>query len=91
MVSSQLGMRRMCATCERPFYDLNRSPGVCPKCGTEFVNLRAKSGSRGRRPKLTPVPKPPTEEIEADSDAGAGVPLLEVDDDEVPAKADVGE
>ena len=27
------GVKRRCASCDTAFYDLNRSPIVCPKCG----------------------------------------------------------
>jgi uncharacterized protein (TIGR02300 family) len=30
---SELGTKCACASCAERFYDLNRSPAVCPKCG----------------------------------------------------------
>jgi uncharacterized protein (TIGR02300 family) len=32
----ELGMKRLCAGCGAKFYDLNKAPIVCPKCGTVF-------------------------------------------------------
>ena len=32
----ELGTKRHCAGCGAKFYDLNRDPIVCPKCGTVF-------------------------------------------------------
>lgn len=32
-----LGMKRTCPGCHVRFYDLERHPIVCPKCGTTFV------------------------------------------------------
>ena len=29
----ELGIKCACASCAERFYDLNRSPAVCPKCG----------------------------------------------------------
>jgi uncharacterized protein (TIGR02300 family) len=30
----ELGLKRQCLNCGAKFYDLNRDPAVCPKCGT---------------------------------------------------------
>jgi uncharacterized protein (TIGR02300 family) len=30
----ELGTKRLCAHCGAKFYDINRSPITCPKCGT---------------------------------------------------------
>jgi uncharacterized protein (TIGR02300 family) len=32
----ELGLKRQCMSCGAKFYDLNRDPAVCPKCGTVF-------------------------------------------------------
>jgi len=32
----ELGIKRQCQNCGSKFYDLARSPIVCPKCGTTF-------------------------------------------------------
>ena len=31
------GRKIVCSNCEAKFYDLNRKPAVCPKCGTEYI------------------------------------------------------
>ncbi|HVX92360.1 MAG TPA: TIGR02300 family protein [Xanthobacteraceae bacterium] len=36
MAKPELGIKRMCAGCGAKFYDLNKDPIVCPKCGTVF-------------------------------------------------------
>ncbi|MGJ0508259.1 MAG: TIGR02300 family protein [Methylocystis sp.] len=36
MAKPQLGAKRQCQSCATKFYDLNREPIVCPKCGTIF-------------------------------------------------------
>jgi len=33
----ELGTKRQCLSCGAKFYDLNKDPIVCPKCGTVFV------------------------------------------------------
>jgi uncharacterized protein (TIGR02300 family) len=32
----ELGTKRLCASCSARFYDLNKTPIACPKCGTLF-------------------------------------------------------
>lgn len=33
----ELGTKRVCGSCGTKYYDLNRDPILCPKCGTAFV------------------------------------------------------
>jgi uncharacterized protein (TIGR02300 family) len=33
----ELGTKRLCASCSAKYYDLNKSPIVCPKCGAVYV------------------------------------------------------
>ena len=33
------GTKRVCLHCEAKFYDLIRFPILCPKCGTEYVEV----------------------------------------------------
>ena len=35
MVKPELGNKRVCVSCGTKFYDLGRTPAVCPKCDTE--------------------------------------------------------
>ncbi|MBS0641320.1 MAG: TIGR02300 family protein [Proteobacteria bacterium] len=35
MAKPELGMKRVCVACSTRFYDLQKSPAICPKCGTE--------------------------------------------------------
>ncbi|HUZ65210.1 MAG TPA: TIGR02300 family protein [Acetobacteraceae bacterium] len=35
MVKPELGTKRMCVSCGARFYDLGKTPAVCPKCATE--------------------------------------------------------
>ena len=34
MAKPELGTKRLCGSCSTKFYDLNKSPIVCPKCHT---------------------------------------------------------
>jgi uncharacterized protein (TIGR02300 family) len=42
----ELGTKRLCAHCGAKFFDLNRSPITCPKCGAAFEAVQV--SSRGR-------------------------------------------
>lgn len=36
MAKPNLGTKRLCAGCSAKFYDLGKTPIVCPKCGTVY-------------------------------------------------------
>ncbi|MBI3434414.1 MAG: TIGR02300 family protein [Proteobacteria bacterium] len=36
MAKSELGSKRLCGGCGAKFYDLNKQPITCPKCGVVF-------------------------------------------------------
>lgn len=36
MANPELGAKQICPNCQAKFYDLNRRPATCPKCGTAF-------------------------------------------------------
>jgi len=52
MAKPELGLKRSCVACGTRFYDLARTPAVCPKCGTE----QPAEQPRLRRAAATPAP-----------------------------------
>jgi len=73
MAKPELGLKRVCVACNAKFYDLGRSPAVCPKCGTEqpveMPRTRRPGGAPERaakRPAAVPVPEEVEVEVEAD-------------------------
>jgi uncharacterized protein (TIGR02300 family) len=43
----ELGAKRQCQACGAKFFDLNKDPIVCPKCGTAFQGvMRARAASK---------------------------------------------
>ena len=47
MAQKNLGRKRRCASCGIKFYDLQKTPAICPACGTEFdpeVLLKSRRG-----------------------------------------------
>ncbi len=55
MAKPDLGTKRLCAGCGAKFYDLNRTPIVCPKCETQFVPVVVAPRTRPDTPKPVPV------------------------------------
>jgi uncharacterized protein (TIGR02300 family) len=66
----ELGAKRQCQNCGAKFFDLNRDPIVCPKCGTIFQGA------------ATRVERPVVKEEEAEDEvvAPAGVELVSLDE-----------
>ena len=36
MAKPEWGIKRICSSCNTKYYDFNKSPIICPSCGTEF-------------------------------------------------------
>lgn len=73
----ELGTKCACASCAERFYDLSRSPAVCPKCGAiqPPVSVRRPVRPSPANPHLSRRPVPIIAEEEAE-------PLAAVEDDE---------
>ncbi len=47
MAKPEWGKKRVCLACNTKYYDFNKSPIICPSCGTEFdpdIYLKSKKG-----------------------------------------------
>jgi uncharacterized protein (TIGR02300 family) len=76
LAKPEWGEKRICLDCGAKFYDMQRSPIVCPSCETEFVPVVTTRSSRAKAP--APAPKPKlVKPVVADEDAA-----LVTDDDE---------
>lgn len=73
MARPELGLKRQCMSCGAKFYDLDRSPAVCPKCGTTY---QAAAGGRIAAPALAAKPDEDDEEI----DEKAGPEIVSLDE-----------
>lgn len=61
MSKPELGTKRDCPSCGAKFYDLSKSPAVCPKCKHEFVPdaaVKAKRAKPVEKPKEKAAPRP---------------------------------
>ena len=64
MAKLELGTKRLCASCGAKFYDLNKDPIHCPKCGTVHEVVQVVSRSRPEpAPVVAPRPPAPVEEV----------------------------
>ena len=78
----ELGTKRLCPSCGSKYYDLDRNPIVCPKCGTVFtataVQARAKPAPVEEEETETeeslPVDFVSLEEADAEQGGGEDVP-----------------
>ncbi|MES2252192.1 MAG: FYDLN acid domain-containing protein [Pseudomonadota bacterium] len=70
VVKLEWGTKRTCLSCGARFYDLQKTPPACPKCGTIF---EIQSVSRGRRGKAMIVDV--TKDLLALDGVGVGVDL----------------
>jgi uncharacterized protein (TIGR02300 family) len=91
MAKPELGLKRICVSCSTRFYDLTKSPAICPKCGTEQPADQPRPRRGGnvaelRKPKKAVVMDDAETEIEveaADDEAEEGVleDTSDLDDD----------
>ena len=75
MAKPELGLKRQCMSCGAKFYDLNKDPAVCPKCGTVF---QAVALSRAAAPVVARA-APDEDETEIESGGPEMVSLDEVE------------
>ena len=92
MSKPELGTKRQCQNCGAKFFDLNKDPIVCPKCGTVFQGApRARAAAKAEEEEDTEVATPAgvevvsLDEVEA-SEEKAAEPV--VDDIDVEEDAD---
>ena len=86
MAHKNLGRKRRCASCGIKFYDLTKTPAICPACGTEFDPEVLLKSRRGRAAaKVDEAKTPPKEEDVNEDDVveKAENDEFENDDDEV--------
>jgi uncharacterized protein (TIGR02300 family) len=72
----ELGLKRQCMSCGAKFYDLNKDPAVCPKCGTVF---QATALTRVAAPVAARAAAPDEDEAELETAGPEMVSLDEVE------------
>ena len=81
MANPELGAKQICPTCSTKFYDLQRRPAVCPKCGAEFDPEEAMRNRRVRARSIVPDDEAEEEKVVAPAEAEDG---FEAEPDEAP-------
>lgn len=93
MAKPELGLKRVCVACNAKFYDLMKSPAVCPKCGTEQPTEAPRARRAGAVPpearakRAGVAPLPEDVEVEVESDEAEDDAVLE-DADELEGDGD---
>ncbi len=89
-----LGGRRRCLSCAAAFYDLGRTPILCPKCGVEFkvVELprRAEPVRKYGAPFMSAIKERPDEALATEEDSDEML-AAEDDTDDAPSPEDDSE
>ncbi len=92
MAKPELGNKRQCQNCGAKFFDLNKDPIVCPKCGTVFQGApRSRVAAKAEEEEEDAEVVTPTgvevvslDEVEAGEEKAAAEPVvddIDVDDD----------
>jgi uncharacterized protein (TIGR02300 family) len=82
----ELGTKRDCPSCGAKFYDLSKSPAVCPKCKHEFVpdtGAKSKRAKPAEKPKEKAPVRPAPRTVVADEDGNVSLDAMR--DDELAA------
>ncbi|MDO8290551.1 MAG: TIGR02300 family protein [Parvibaculum sp.] len=88
LTKPELGTKRDCPSCGAKFYDLNKSPAVCPKCKHEFVPdqvVKTKRAKPAEKPKEKAPVRPKTR-VEPDEDGNVSLDAMR--DEELADDAD---
>ena len=104
MAKPELGTKRLCAGCGAKFYDLSKTPPVCPACGTVFEIVQVVSRARPESARAVPVaPRVPEVEVvepaevetisleEAEAEEAGKKPVAAEGDVEAIEEVDTGE
>ena len=82
VAKAELGMKLTCESCGARFYDLNKQPGICPKCGTTnarpVIFKTSRRTAAEEREKLAAAKAPPPVAAAEEEDVAA----VESDDDD---------
>ena len=85
MAANKLGTKRHCQSCDGKFYDLNKTPIVCPGCGATFdpevllKSRRTKPVAAAPVKSEQPDPETVTEDADLDSNIDADDDAIETD------------
>lgn len=87
MAKPEWGIKRICQSCSAPFYDLKRSPIICPKCGATFdpeaiLKSRRPAGPKEEGTEKTKPKQAEPEKVAVDDEPADDEDLIDEDDSE---------
>jgi uncharacterized protein (TIGR02300 family) len=91
MPAKDLGTKHTCFKCSTKFYDLRKSPAICPKCGADQKDspaLKAPPASEKRSRAARPPPPVVPEVEDAEAEVVADEDDLDADADDDDAADD---
>jgi uncharacterized protein (TIGR02300 family) len=100
LAKPELGNKHQCQNCGAKFFDLNKDPIICPKCGTVFVvaaAARARPAAKAEEEEETEVATPAgvevvsLDEVEAGEEKAAAEPVVDDIDVEEDAEEDAAD
>jgi uncharacterized protein (TIGR02300 family) len=80
MTKPELGTKRLCANCSARYYDLNKTPITCPKCGTPFEVVATTTQKRFGQRAVVSQPEVEPEEVPSETKV---ISLEEVETEDV--------
>lgn len=85
MAKAEWGTKRTCTTCGARFYDLQRDPIICPKCGAENEKdvAKVKRGGKSSRNDATKKATASVSRSPIDEEDEVDDVLIEEEDDDV--------
>jgi uncharacterized protein (TIGR02300 family) len=91
VAKTEWGQKRACQHCGASYYDLRRSPVVCPKCGTKYAPEAFSKARRARVPVGVPEEAPAPSPVEAEVETVEEGEVADEDEDqEEVAEKEVG-
>ena len=102
MAKPEWGKKRICLACNTKYYDFNKSPIICPSCGSEFdpdIYLKSRKGKNlstkvaSENNQNTSEDMPNIDDIETDTDdevVSDDDPLLDINTENQDTEAEAG-
>ncbi|HEX6978877.1 MAG TPA: TIGR02300 family protein [Alphaproteobacteria bacterium] len=93
MADQRWGTKRRCTDCGAAFYDMRRTPIICPKCGVKHtpVVLLASDGRGPRKDRRAPFTRVAAEPVAASAAAEPETEAEEAEDVEIDDVVDADE
>ena len=67
MTKPELGTKRLCTNCSARYYDLNKTPITCPKCGAPFEVVATTARTRVEQRAVVSQPEVAPEEAPSEN------------------------